>query len=209
MSIRFSDVEFVRLKDVLLIYEWCQDIFLTKLNVLRQDFINFQNKNPIEHVKGRLKSPESIAKKLHNLNIEITADNAKKYLKDICGIRIICPFSKDIPGLVDVLKVIPDWKVSDEKDYINNPKPSGYRSYHLIIEIPLHYSGKTENIPVEVQIRTAAMDFWASMEHQVRYKYNEHIPQHLSDELVICADKIAEVDERMLLIRELITLLNS
>jgi putative GTP pyrophosphokinase len=181
---------------------------MTKLNILRQDLKIFQNINPIEHIKSRIKTPEAIAEKLSRMKLDITADNAKQYLTDISGFRIICPFAKDIYTLVETLTSIPDWKVSTQKDYISNPKSSGYRSYHLLIDLPIYYSGKTETIPVEIQIRTAAMDFWSTMEHQVRYKYKEHIPQHLSDELIICADKIAELDERMLLIHEIISLIN-
>lgn len=203
----FGD-ELEKLKNILLVYEDVQQIFITKLNTLNNDLAGSQNSNPIEHIKKRLKSPDSIAAKLHKLNLEITADNAKKYIKDISGIRIICPLSKDIHNLVDILSSVPDWSISEKEDYISNPKPSGYRSFHLMVEIPFNCSGKTEEIPVEVQIRTAAMDFWASMEHKVRYKYKEHVPAHLSDELVICADKIAEIDKRMSLIYEIISLIN-
>jgi len=208
MPEKFSEAELESLKSILPVYKEAQQTFLAKLNELNNGFINFHNNNPIEHIKGRLKSPESIAQKLHKLGLEITADNAKQHLKDISGIRIICPFSKDIFSLVEILDSIPDWKVSEKEDYISNPKPSGYRSFHLIIEIQVCFSGLTEKIPVEVQIRTAAMDFWAATEHQVRYKYKEHIPQHLSDELVICADKITELDRRMLLIHEILSLIN-
>jgi putative GTP pyrophosphokinase len=208
MSVRFSEVEFNRLKNVLLLHEWGQQIFMTKLNILNQDLQVFQNISPVEHIKSRIKTPEAIAEKLHRLSLDVTADSAKEHLTDILGFRIICPFAKDIYTLVDILSSVPDWKVSMQKDYISNPKPSGYRSYHLIIDLPIYYSGKTEIIPIEVQIRTAAMDFWSTMEHQVRYKYRERIPQHLSDELIICAEKIAELDGRMLLIQEIISLLN-
>jgi len=208
MSFKFSEAELESLKSILPVYKEAQQVFLAKLNELSNGFINFHNNNPIEHIKGRLKSPESIAQKLHKLGLDITADNAKRHLKDISGIRIICPFSKDIFSLVEILDSMPDWKISEKEDYISNPKPSGYRSFHLIIEIPVCFSGVTEIIPMEVQIRTAAMDFWAATEHQVRYKYKEHIPQHLSDELVICADKITELDRRMLLIHEILSLIN-
>jgi putative GTP pyrophosphokinase len=208
MSVRFTDEEFTRLKNILLVHEWGQQILMAKLNILRQDLEIFQNINPIEHIKSRIKTPEAIAEKLSRMKLDITADNAKQYLTDISGFRIICPFAKDIYTLVETLTSMPDWKVSTQKDYISNPKPSGYRSYHLLIDLPIYYSGKTDAIPVEIQIRTAAMDFWSTMEHQVRYKYKEHIPQHLSDELIICADKIAELDGRMLLIQEIISLIN-
>ena len=208
MSARFSDAEFELLRKVLLVFEWSQEIVLTKLKILHQSLIHFQNNNPIEHIKGRIKSPENIAQKLNSLGHEITAENAKKHLTDISGVRIICPFAKDIYSLVEMLTAMPDWRVLKQKDYINTPKPSGYRSYHIIVELPVYFMGNTEEVPVEIQIRTAAMDFWATMEHKVRYKYNEHVPAHLSDELIVCADEIAELDGRMLLIHEIITLIN-
>lgn len=207
-AVNFSEDEYVKMKNLLLVYEWGQKLLMTKLQVLIDALGNFQNSSPVEHLKTRIKSPQSIAQKLYKLNLEINADNAKAHLTDIAGIRIICSFAKDIYSLVDVLRSIPDTKILTEKDYIENPKPGGYRSYHVIMEIPVFYSGKTEEIPVEVQIRTAAMDFWATLEHKVRYKYKEQIPKHLSDELVICADKIAELDNRMFLIHDIISLIN-
>jgi putative GTP pyrophosphokinase len=208
MYVRFSDEEFAQLKNLLHIYEWGQKVLLTKLNIINEDFKTFHNSNPIESIKGRIKAPESIAEKLYNMKVDITAENAKQYLKDIAGIRVICPFAKDIYTLTDILRAMPECTIVKEKDYITNPKPSGYRSYHIIMEIPVYYSSGTEVIPVEIQIRTAAMDFWAMLEHKVRYKYKEHIPQHLSDELVMCADKIAELDNRMFLIHDIISLIN-
>ena len=208
MSVRFTEEEFKQLKNMLIVYEWGQKVLTAKLEIINEDFTHFHSNNPIEHLKGRLKSPESIAEKLRKLNLDITAANAKEHIRDIAGVRIICAFAKDIYSLVDILKSLPDVKIFNEKDYISNPKPSGYRSYHMIAEIPICYSGKTEEIPVEIQIRTAAMDFWAALEHKVRYKYNEHIPQHLCDELTVCADKIAELDNRMFLIHDIISLIN-
>ncbi|MCL2367821.1 MAG: GTP pyrophosphokinase family protein [Oscillospiraceae bacterium] len=208
MSIRFSQEEFALLKDQLLIYEWGQRTLLTKLNIMQEDFKNFQESNPIEYIKGRIKSPESIAAKLHKLNLEITAENVKNHLKDVAGIRIICPFAKDIHYLIGLLRTMPDVNILDEKDYVSNPKPSGYRSYHVILEIPVFYSGQTEHVVIELQIRTEAMNFWSTLEHKARYKYQDHIPQHLCDELVLCADKIAELDNRMFLIHEIISLIN-
>jgi putative GTP pyrophosphokinase len=208
MSVRFSVEEFAELKNLLVVYEWGQKALLSKLNVIYEDFKTFQENNPIENIRGRIKSAESIAQKLHKLNVGVTADNARKHLKDIAGIRIICSYAKDVYQLVDILRSMPDVNILDEKDYIGRPKPSGYRSYHLIVEVPIFYSGKTENVTVEVQIRTEAMNFWSTLEHKARYKYQEHIPQHLGDELVLCANKIAELDERMYLIHEIISLIN-
>ena len=130
--------------------------------------------------------------------------NANEHLYDIAGIRIICSFARDIYYLVDLLRSLPDTKILIEKDYISKPKPSGYRSYHVIIEVPVFHCDQTEYVPVEVQIRTEAMNFWSTLEHKARYKYKEDLPQHLCDDLVTCADKISELDHQMFLIHETI-----
>ena len=202
MSIRFSLEEFAKLKELLLIYEWGHRTLLNKLAILHEDFANFHEDNPIDHIRGRIKAPESIAEKLHRIGHDITAENAKNYILDIAGIRIICPFTRDIDHLVGLIRSIPGIKIREERNYVQNPKKSGYRSYHLIVEIPVFYSGQTEHVVIEVQIRTEAMNFWATLEHEARYKYQSHIPEHLSNELVVCADKIAELDHRMFLIHE-------
>ncbi|MCL2376532.1 MAG: GTP pyrophosphokinase family protein [Defluviitaleaceae bacterium] len=208
MSVRFSNEEFARVKQFVPIYEWGLQILMTKLNIIHEDLKNFQDNSAIDHIRSRIKAPESMAEKLHKMGLDITADNAKKHLRDIAGIRIICPFATDIYFLADILRSLPDVRIVNEKDFISKPKPSGYRSYHLIMEIPVFFSGKTEDVMVEVQIRTEAMNFWATLEHKARYKYREHIPAHLSDELVVIADKIAELDNRMFLIHEIISLIN-
>ena len=208
MSVRFSAEELARLKDLLLIYEWGQRTLLTRLNIIHEDQKNFQSNNSIEYIKNRIKSPGSIASKLQKMNLEITADNARKHVTDIVGIRIICQFAKDIYSTANMLKSMADVTVLNEKDYVGNPKPSGYRSYHVTIEMPVCCSERIEILPIEIQIRTAAMDFWATLEHQVKYKYQGHVPQHLSDELIVCADKIIELDNRMFLIHDIISLIN-
>ena len=208
MSIRFSSEEFDKLKTLLAIYDWGLRTLMTKLNIIHEDLSNFQNNGAIDFIHSRIKAPESIAQKLYEAGLDITAENAKKHLRDIAGIRIICPFTKDIYFLAELLRSMPGINILKEKDFISKPKPSGYRSYHLIIEIPVFFSGKTENVTVEIQIRTEAMNFWASLEHRARYKFREHIPQHLSDELVVIADKIAELDHRMFTIHEIISLIN-
>jgi putative GTP pyrophosphokinase len=204
MPVKFSEEEFAKLRSMLRVYEWGLKTVLTKLQIIYEDFAIHLDSNPIEHFKGRLKKPESIAEKLQKTGLEITADNARSHLTDIAGARVICPFAKDIYHLAEMFKAMPDMKLLTEKDYISDPKPSGYRSFHLIVEIPVYYSGITEYIPFEMQLRTAAMHFWATLEHKARYKYKEQIPQHLQDELVLCADKIAELDKRMFTIHEII-----
>jgi len=208
MSARFSDEEFIKLKKLLSVYEWGLATVMTKLNIIHGDLKDFQDNHAIEHIKSRIKTPMSIASKLHKKGIELTAENAKTYLNDIAGVRMITPFAKDIYFLVELLRAMPDVRIIKEKDFIDTPKPSGYRSYHLIVEVPVFYSNQTEYVTLEIQIRTEAMNFWSTLEHQARYKYKEHIPQHLSDELITIADKIAELDHRMFLIHEIVTLIN-
>ena len=203
MIVRFDEGEFTKLKKLLAVYEWGLKALMTKLTIIHEDLKNFQENYSIEHIVNRIKAPESIAAKLQRMGLGITAANAQGYLRDIAGVRIICPFAKDIYFLVDLLKSIPDIEIVEEKDFASKPKPSGYRSYHLIVDVPVFFSGETENVKVEIQIRTAAMDFWATLEHKARYKYRYgNIPQHLSDELVEIADKIDELDYRMFTIHE-------
>jgi putative GTP pyrophosphokinase len=190
------------MKDLLIIYECGLKIVSTKLDIINQDFKSFKQANPIEHIKFRMKSAESTAEKLHRRGFTLTAENAREYIKDIAGIRVICSFTRDIFYMAGVLRGLPDLVVSEEKDYVTAPKPTGYRSYHMILNVPVHFSDKVETVPVEAQIRTQAMDFWASLEHKVRYKYPEQIPQELNDELVMCANKIDDLDQKMFLIHE-------
>jgi len=208
MSLRFPAEEFAQLKRIMLIYEWGRNILLTKLNIISEDFRNFETNNPIEYITSRMKAPESIAQKLFDIGEALTAEKAKEHIKDIAGIRITCTFARDIYTLADILRSMPETAVLSEKDYVSHPKPSGYRGFHFVMEVPVYHNGHVERVPVEVQVRTAAMDFWATLEHKVKYKYNEHIPKHLSDELVVCAEKIADLDDRMFMIHYAISLLN-
>jgi len=204
MAVLFSQDEFVKLKEHLVLYRCALKNVRTRMDILLEDFGNLQVNNPIEHVKSRLKSPESIAAKLHRQNHELKADNAKKHLTDIAGVRCICSYTKDISFIAQVLKSQPDLNVLSEKDYVSTPKASGYRSYHLILEVPIYLSNTEQRLPVEVQLRTQAMDFWATLEHKARYKYQNEMPDHLSHELKECAVKIAELDDRMYLIQEIV-----
>jgi len=203
VAVLFSADEFAKLKETLVLYRCALRNMSSRVETLLEDFSFLQAYNPIEHVKTRLKSPESIAEKLKRREIPLTAENARKRLTDIAGIRCICSYSKDIFLLVDVFKRQQDIVILSEKNYVTEPKSTGYRSYHLIIEVPIYLTSTTEYLPVEVQIRTQAMDFWASLEHKVKYKYNNQMPESLSRDLIECAKKIAELDERMYLIQEI------
>jgi putative GTP pyrophosphokinase len=208
MGILFNQDEFIKLKDLLVLYNCALRTMATRLDILLEDFTNFQQNNPIEHITSRIKSPESIAYKLARLGHEITADSARTHLTDIAGLRCICCYTNDVAVIADALKRQPDISVIVEKDYISKPKPSGYRSYHLILDVPVFLINETVHLPVEIQIRTSAMDFWASLEHKVRYKYRNEMPRHLSIELNNCATQIANLDERMYKIHEIVGLLN-
>jgi len=202
MDVKFSPDEFAKLKDILPVYEWAQRALLTKLSIIQDSLKTSPNDGLIENIKGRIKAPERIAAKLYKFNLDITAANAKNHLYDIAAVRIICSFARDIYYLLDLLRIMPDITILEEKDYITNPKPSGYRSYHLLVKVPIFYSGKTEHVPAEIQIRTEAMNFWATLEHKARYRYKEAIPKYLSDELEACAKHIAQLDEKMFQIHE-------
>ncbi len=171
----------------------------TKFKVLNEQFSLQYDRNPIETIKTRLKSPESIAKKLKKNDYSFTVESIEKNIHDIAGIRVICSFPEDIYLLSECLLQQDDITLVEIKDYIKNPKESGYRSLHLIIEIPIFLENEKKNMKVEVQLRTIAMDFWASLEHKLRYKKN--IPgeeaELLANELMECAKISADLDNRM------------
>ena len=169
----------------------------TKLEILNDEFQHIHQYNPIEHIKSRIKSPESIVRKLKRKGYEVTLENMVKYVNDIAGIRIICSFTSDIYQIANMLRKQNDIKVLSTKDYIESPKESGYKSYHMLVEIPIYLSDSVVDTRVEIQIRTIAMDFWASLEHQLKYKTSADIPSDISEELRECAERIAETDMQM------------
>lgn len=169
----------------------------TKLEILNDEFQHIHQYNPIEHIKSRIKSPESIVRKLKKKGYDVTLENMVKYVNDIAGIRIICSFTSDIYRIANMLRKQNDIKVLSTKDYIESPKESGYKSYHMLVSIPIYLSDSVVDTKVEIQIRTIAMDFWASLEHQLRYKTHAPVPPELRDELHELAGTIAETDLRM------------
>ena len=174
----------------------------TKIDILNNEFLHVHNYNPIEHVKARIKSPESIVKKLKRNGYEVTTANMLKYLNDIAGIRIICSFTSDIYKIADMISNQNDVKVLIIKNYIANPKPSGYQSYHMVISIPIFLSDGPVDTKVEIQLRTIAMDFWASLEHKIYYKFEGKAPAHISEELKECANIVNMLDKKMLSLNE-------
>ena len=173
----------------------------TKLEVLNKELGLVNSRNPFESIKSRLKSPESIYDKLQRKNIPLSVENIEKNLNDIAGIRVICSFPEDIYKLVDCLLKQDDIILIEMKDYIKNPKPNGYRSLHLILDIPIFLTSQKKHMRVEVQFRTIAMDFWASLEHKMKYKKDVENADSISEELKYCADLICQLDRRMEQIR--------
>ncbi|MDQ0207906.1 GTP pyrophosphokinase [Alkalicoccobacillus murimartini] len=178
-------------------YKFALDEMNTKIKILQEEFEYVHEHNPIEHIKCRLKSPESIFKKIMRKNCPISLASIKSHIKDIAGIRITCSFLSDIYTLSDMLQNQSDIRVLEVKDYIKEPKHNGYQSLHLILELPVFMSDRTEYVCMEVQIRTIAMDFWASLEHKIYYKYNSEVPSHLLNELKEAADSAAALDRKM------------
>lgn len=189
--------KFMEMKNFFMIYECAIKEVKTKLEILDCEFKVNKERNPIEYMQSRVKSPESIIKKLIKKGEKINTCSIKESLNDIAGIRVVCSFIEDIYHIADMLKKQSDITVIKEKDYIKNPKPNGYRSLHLVLEIPVFFSKCVENIRVEVQIRTIAMDFWASLEHKLYYKSIGNTQKEIANELKECADIISSTDERM------------
>jgi len=181
----------------LLIYRSAIKEVKTKLDILDDELKIRRKRNPIEYMKSRVKTPGSIMDKLQRKGLDMSTDSAKKNLNDIAGIRVICSFVGDIYDIAEMLKRQDDIKLIEEKDYIKNPKSNGYRSLHLVVEIPIFFSDHVEPVRVEVQIRTIAMDFWASLEHKLYYKTLGESPVHITNDLKECADVIASTDMRM------------
>ncbi len=174
----------------------------TKFEVLNDDLSVRNRRNPIEMIKTRIKSPKSIAEKLKRRGFNLSPETIVNNLNDVAGVRIICAFVDDIYAVAEMFLRQDDITLIEIKDYIKNPKPNGYRSYHMIIEVPVFFADRKQMIRVEVQFRTIAMDFWASLEHQIRYKKSIESPEKIFQELKECADTIAETDLKMMNIRE-------
>lgn len=175
----------------------------TKLEVLNDELSVRNSRNPIEMIKSRVKKPVSIVEKLQRRGLPVSLESMMENLDDVAGIRVICSFLDDIYAVAEMLTRQDDVQIIAIKDYIRHPKNNGYRSYHMIVEIPVFFSDQKKMMRVEVQIRTIAMDFWASLDHQLKYKKEvENYSEEISAELRDCADVIANTDERMLNIRK-------
>jgi putative GTP pyrophosphokinase len=189
--------EFVHWTTFLLPYKFALDEIQTKINILKEEAKYLVNYDPIEHVKVRLKKPDSIIEKLKRKGLPVNFSTSETHLSDIAGVRIICSFVSDIYYIYELISKHKDLKIIEVKDYIKNPKPNGYQSFHLIVEKPVLLSNGTKHVKTEIQIRTLAMDFWASTEHKIFYKYEKEIPDYLKADLKEAADLVRDLDRKM------------
>lgn len=174
----------------------------TKIDILNDEFQHIYHYTPIEHIKSRIKTPASIVNKLKKNGYETSVENMVKYVNDIAGIRIICSFTSDIYLIADMITEQSDLKVVSVKDYITHPKVSGYQSYHILVTVPIHLTQGIVDTIVEIQIRTIAQDFWASLEHKIYYKFEGNAPDYIRRELQECANIVSNLDRRMLSLNE-------
>ena len=185
------------LQRFLLEYRFGMQEIETKISILRDEFLLMHEYNPIEHVSSRVKSPDSLVDKVTRKGIDPGFDSIREHITDIAGVRVTCSFTADAYRLFDLLTQQDDVSVREVKDYIATPKPNGYKSLHVIVEVPVFLSTGPVRVPVEVQFRTIAMDFWASLEHKIYYKYARQVPGRLIDDLKDAADTAAALDDRM------------
>lgn len=168
-----------------------------KFDILNDEFRMHHDRNPIHHIESRLKSPASMCAKLIKNGFEVSIASARKNLNDIAGVRVVCCYIDDVYDMEEIFLKQKDIRLTDRTDYIKHPNFNGYRSLHLDVEIPVYLSSSIEYARAEIQLRTVAMDFWASLEHDLRYKNSKNIPPHISKEMFDCADEIAEIDRKM------------
>ena len=174
----------------------------TKIGILKDEFKVFYNYDLIDHVNTRIKEPESIIQKIKNRGCKLTYKEMIENINDIAGIRIICPLKKDIFSIKGLIEKLPGVHILKEKDYVTHPKESGYSSYHIIVEVPITLSTNVIYVKVEIQIRTMAMDFWASLEHKMKYKPEDEVSKKVSKEWINCAKMINKLDNKMMLLNQ-------
>lgn len=202
ISNALAEQQYDEWKHLFLLSKFGIDEIETKLNILNEEYQFLHDYNPIEHIETRVKSPQQIINKLQRRGLPVTVENAYKYVNDIGGVRVICSFAEDVYTVARLLEQQSDVKVRKVKDYLADPKPNGYRSLHMLVEIPIFLSNQTRNVIVEVQFRSISMDLWASIEHKIYYKSAINIPQSLSARLTKVADKLDEIDREMYNIKE-------
>ena len=185
-------------------YEFAKERLQSEINILIKEYEYELGYNPVEHTKTRIKTLESAENKLRKRNYEVTFDNLINHIHDIVGIRIVCSFLSDVYEIANRIQNSKQFKIKNVNDYIKNPKPSGYTSYHINVLIPIDLYASTEYIEAEIQIRTIAMDCWGSLDHKLRYKLPENIPEEIKKELKNCAKEMKELDKKMENLHQLI-----
>ena len=190
-------------KEAFLKYDYALQNLLTELNILLKDYEEHNKINPVEHIKSRVKTKESALEKLTRKGYPSNYENMILHVHDMVGVRIVCSFKSDVYDIVNIIKNSKLLKIKKEQDFIKNPKETGYSSYHLNVLVPIFLNEGIEYIEAEIQIRTVAMDFWATLEHNIRYKFDGIIPQEVSKELYNCSNEVKELDNKMFLLNEI------
>lgn len=197
------DVKEEPFEKLMFFYKSALNQLITQMNIIKDEFQIMYNYDLIDHIDTRIKEPKSIVKKMEKKKYDKTYLNLIDKINDIAGMRIVCTLKDDIFFIRDLIKQMPEIHILKEKDYVTNPKPSGYSSYHMIVEVPVKLSQKTIYVKCEIQIRTLAMDFWASFEHKVKYKTEQEVNKKTSKELVNCAKMISKFDEKMISLKNI------
>ena len=197
-----SEEQRKELKRLLLKYTAALKTLETQISILIQDYEQQNNYNLVEHVKSRIKRLESAEKKLESRNYEVTVENIEKHVHDMVGVRIVCAFLSDVYKIVEMIEKSETIQVYAKKDYIAHPKESGYSSYHLLVYVPIYLLDGKEMVEAEIQIRTLAMDFWASLDHKIQYKFQGSVPKQVQDNMYKCAIDINDLDHKMLILND-------
>lgn len=187
-----------KVEELMLKYQYAKEILETQLDIMIKDFSYQHGYNPVEHIKGRMKSKDSIQRKLERHEKEWSTENILKYVKDVVGVRIVCSFLSDVYDIAYLITHTKNIIVKDRQDYITIPKETGYMSYHLSVLIPIYFQERAEYMECEIQIRTMAMDFWASLDHKIAYKFQSSIPDEVKSQMFDYAKTIQELDKKMM-----------
>ena len=197
-----------KLQELLEEYQFGHQMLETELSILIKEFAKIKGYNPVEHIKSRIKKVESIKRKLERKNLPLNTDIIEKNIHDIIGFRIVCSFVSDVYDIVEMIQDCKEIRIIDKKDYIKNPKKSGYSSYHLIVLIPVYLTSGIKYMEAEIQIRTVTMDFWASLDHKIRYKFQGEIPDEVKEEMEKYSKEVQTIDEKMLSLLEIVNKYN-
>lgn len=192
-------------KEIFQKYEFALQTLLTELNILIKEYEFLNGTNPVEHIKSRIKTKESALEKLKRKGYPSDIDNLVNHIHDMVGARVVCAFKSDVYEIVNIIKKSKRFTIKKEQDFIKNPKESGYSSYHINVLVPVYLSRKIEYVEAEIQIRTVAMDFWATLEHKIRYKFDGVIPNEVSKELYNCSQEVIKLDNKMYKLNEIMT----